>query len=122
MQIAVVCWLPLSVTATAHSRCGSDPAKVLMSIMLPLMPQLRACFARCEVFGRGPAADVRVRRQPDGFPDWRPLVFPPGRTVMERRLAAILMTDMVGYSRLIGLDEEGTIARQKAHRDEIIDP
>ena len=41
---------------------------------------------------------------------------------MERRLAAILMSDMVGYSRLIGLDEEGTIARQKAHRDEIIAP
>ena len=33
---------------------GSDPAKVLMSIMLPLMPQLRACFARCEIFGPGP--------------------------------------------------------------------
>jgi hypothetical protein len=41
---------------------------------------------------------------------------------MERRLAAILLTDMVGYSRLIGLDEEGTITRQKAHREEIIDP
>jgi adenylate cyclase len=41
---------------------------------------------------------------------------------MERRLAAILLTDMVGYSRLMGLDEEGTIARQKAHRGEIIDP
>jgi adenylate cyclase len=41
---------------------------------------------------------------------------------MERRLAAILLTDMVGYSQLIGLDEEGTIARQKSHRDGIIDP
>ena len=41
---------------------------------------------------------------------------------MERRLAAILLTDMVGYSRLMGLDEEGTIARQKAHREQIIDP
>jgi adenylate cyclase len=41
---------------------------------------------------------------------------------MQRRLAAILLLDMVGYSRLMGLDEEGTIARQKAHRDEIIDP
>jgi len=38
---------------------GSDPAKVLMSIMLPLMPQLRACFARCEIFGRGPGAVER---------------------------------------------------------------
>ena len=41
---------------------------------------------------------------------------------MERRLAAILLTDMVGYSRLMGLDEEGTIARQKAHRKQIFDP
>ena len=41
---------------------------------------------------------------------------------MERRLAAILAADMVGYSRLMEADEEGTIARQKAHRDELIDP
>jgi len=41
---------------------------------------------------------------------------------MERRLAAILLTDMVGYTRLMRFDEEGTIARQKAHRQEIIDP
>lgn len=41
---------------------------------------------------------------------------------VERRLAAILAADMVGYSRLIGADEEGTIARQKAHRAELIDP
>jgi adenylate cyclase len=40
---------------------------------------------------------------------------------MERRLAAILMADIVGYSRLIGFDEEGTIARQRVHREEIID-
>ena len=41
---------------------------------------------------------------------------------MERRLAAILVADMVGYSRLMELDEEGTLARQKAHRRELIDP
>lgn len=41
---------------------------------------------------------------------------------MERRLAAILLTDMVGYSRLMGLDEEGTIARQRDHRHEVFDP
>lgn len=41
---------------------------------------------------------------------------------MERRLAAILVTDMVGYSRLMGLDEKGTIARQKAHRAEVFEP
>ena len=42
--------------------------------------------------------------------------------LVERRLAAILATDMVGYSRLIEVDEEGTVARQKAHRSEFIDP
>lgn len=41
---------------------------------------------------------------------------------VERRLAAILASDMVGYSRLIEVDEEGTLARQKAHRVEFIDP
>ncbi len=41
---------------------------------------------------------------------------------VERRLAAILATDMVGFSRLIEVDEEGTLARQKVHRSECIDP
>ena len=38
----------------------------------------------------------------------------------ERRLAAILVGDMVGYSRLMEADESDTIARQKAHHDELI--
>ncbi len=33
---------------------------------------------------------------------------------MERRLAAILVADVVGYSRLMGADEEGTLARLSA--------
>ncbi len=39
-----------------------------------------------------------------------------------RRLAAILAADMVGYFRLIEMDEAGTLARQKSHRSELIDP
>ena len=38
-----------------------------------------------------------------------------------RRLAAILAADVVGYSRLMGIDEEGTLAALKAHR-KVIDP
>jgi adenylate cyclase len=45
---------------------------------------------------------------------------PPER--VERRLAAILAADVAGYSRLMGADEEGTLARLKAHRRELIDP
>ncbi len=41
---------------------------------------------------------------------------------MERRLAAIVSTDIVGYSRLMGADEAGTLARMKAHRRELWTP
>ena len=41
---------------------------------------------------------------------------------MERRLAAILAADVVGYSRLIRADEEGTLSAFNALRAEIIDP
>jgi len=40
---------------------------------------------------------------------------------VERRLAAILAADVSGYSRLMGVDEEGTLAALKAHRSELID-
>ncbi len=41
---------------------------------------------------------------------------------MKRRLAAILAADVVGYSRLMGKDETGTLGALKAHRSELIDP
>jgi adenylate cyclase len=40
----------------------------------------------------------------------------------ERRLAAILAADMVGYSRLMEADELGTLARLRTHRLELVDP
>ena len=41
---------------------------------------------------------------------------------MERRIAAILAADMVGFSRLVEMDETGTITRQKRHFTELIEP
>ena len=41
---------------------------------------------------------------------------------VERRLAAILAADVAGYSRLMGVDEEGTLASLTAHRRELFDP
>src|SRR6202140_874209 len=41
---------------------------------------------------------------------------------VERRLAAILAADVAGYSRLMGEDESGTLARLRAHLRELIDP
>jgi adenylate cyclase len=41
---------------------------------------------------------------------------------VERRLAAIYAGDIAGYSRLMGADEEGTLARLNAHRREFLEP
>src|SRR5664279_3051689 len=40
---------------------------------------------------------------------------------VDRRLAAIMAGDIAGYSRLMGIDEEGTLRQLKAHRKELID-
>ena len=39
-----------------------------------------------------------------------------------RKIAAILVADVVGYSRLAGADEEGTLARLRVLRSDLIDP
>ena len=41
---------------------------------------------------------------------------------MQRRLSAIMSADVVSYSRLMAADEEGTLARLKAHREELLEP
>src|SRR5579883_2864853 len=40
----------------------------------------------------------------------------------QRKLAAVVAADMVGFSRLMEVDEAGTLARLKTHRIELIDP
>ena len=44
------------------------------------------------------------------------------REHINRKLAAILAADVVGYSRLMGFDEEGTLSALKQHRQTIFDP
>ena len=41
---------------------------------------------------------------------------------VERKLAAIFAGDVAGYSRLMGIDEEGTLHQLKTHRKELVDP
>ena len=41
---------------------------------------------------------------------------------VDRRLAAIFAGDIAGYSRLMGVDEEGTMRQLKAHRKQLVDP
>ena len=44
------------------------------------------------------------------------------RSRVQRRLTAILAADIAGYSRLMGADEEGTLARLRAVRQELVNP
>jgi TolB-like protein/Tfp pilus assembly protein PilF len=46
----------------------------------------------------------------------------PAANPMQRRLTTILASDVAGYSRLAGADEEGTVSRLRALRQELIDP
>jgi TolB-like protein len=46
----------------------------------------------------------------------------PGEQVERRRLTAILMADVAGYSRLVGADEAGTLRQWKAHWSAVIEP
>src|SRR3954466_15364963 len=41
---------------------------------------------------------------------------------IDRRLTAVLAADVVGYSRLVQRDEQGTLGRLKAHRGELVEP
>jgi class 3 adenylate cyclase len=41
---------------------------------------------------------------------------------VDRRLAANFAGDIAGYSRLMGVDEEGTLRQLKAHRKDLVDP
>jgi adenylate cyclase len=62
---------------------------------------------------------------PGALPN-REALFLAGRLMsesrVERRLAAILAADVVGYSRLVGEDEEGTLERLRVLRRELVDP
>ena len=47
---------------------------------------------------------------------------PTGRSLSGRKLIAVVYADMVGYSRLIGQDDAGTLRRLRTLRRALIDP
>ncbi|RWK56146.1 MAG: adenylate/guanylate cyclase domain-containing protein, partial [Mesorhizobium sp.] len=65
------------------------------------------------------SASVHTARRLGGMmPVWSAF---PGIS-MERRLAAILAVDVVGFSRLMEVDEAGTLAALKIRRKEVLGP
>jgi adenylate cyclase len=54
--------------------------------------------------------------------DWRSAFFGTDAVSETRKLAAILVSDVVGYSRLTGTDEDRILARLRTLRSDLIDP
>src|ERR1700756_5996591 len=76
---------------------------------------------RCGNCRKRPRTLVRARRNIyDSF--FRRVELTLEKARVERHLAAILAADVAGYSRLMGTDEVGTLARLRAHRRERVDP
>ena len=73
-----------------------------------------------------PATDASEKTVLNSAPQKEPLVNLQWAAMaeerVERRLTAILAADVAGYSRLMGADEEGTLAALKTLRREVADP
>lgn len=71
---------------------------------------------------RSPPSGIPRKFEPEDLPGFQGHgQFQAGQRV-ERRLAAIVAADVVGYSRLMGADESGTLQRLNALRTDLIDP
>src|ERR1700731_4328917 len=90
---------------------------------LPAKADIRLYCIKCS---DGPLAAMHLWSAQPGSPK----VSDPGQMErpmlegarVERHLAAILAADVAGYSRLMGVDEEGTLAQLKDHRRDLVDP
>ena len=56
------------------------------------------------------------------MPGTNPSAAPAGKPQDRRKLVAVVYADMVGYSRLIGLDDAGTLERLRSLRTTLIGP
>src|SRR6516162_8432622 len=74
------------------------------------------------VFISTPKATIAIGRSPVDFSKWPPTLTSMAEERVNRKLAAILAADVVDYSRLMGADEEGTLAALKQQRQTIFDP
>src|SRR5215467_5673139 len=87
--------------------------------MIQFVPHRADCAHPATAPGLNASGPPNRRGAPRASRFWRSTL--SGERV-ERRLAAILAADVAGYSRLMGLDEEGTLAALKGHRRAVVDP
>src|SRR5260221_5427732 len=122
----------------AARRNMSPPSTMPSPRAMKISSLRRARGRRC---GRGSDRALRseahgacVERDRSSNPNWQslfavcnclsidPYLSSGSEIGMERRLAAILAADVAGYSRMMGADEVGTLARMTALRREVLEP
>jgi adenylate cyclase len=96
---------------SCHSFWLLAKAEVLLQRRVAVPDRLAARLRRLIICHSGSRLKIRA-------PCWEEAL---STERVERRLAAILAADVAGYSRLMGLDEAGTLARLRAHRRELIE-
>src|SRR5258708_3431083 len=125
-----MCWMELGASTLASPRVSLKPARPLSTRSGHSPPnavwrissasrrvtggqQVRGGLARDLPLGRCRAYNAATQsHEGDLLANER----------VERRLTAILAADVAGYSRLMGADEEGTLAQLKSCRRELVDP
>src|ERR1700735_5691750 len=123
-----------SIASTADRRCAASVSAVRPQPLADL-PIRAPVGQECANSGHSPTANKPARvtslarslsnRQSRGFQSVFVLcrMMPGGCAMSEtRKIAAILVSDVVGYSRLAGADEDRTLARLRALRSDLIDP
>src|SRR3984893_6777477 len=112
---------PKGIRQWTVSSCAKPGGSSQMAIS-----RIRRCWYPTRSPNSAPAtASLPAQRDRARMPLTRRDAFGTGQPMseerLERRLAAILATDVVGYSRLMGEDEEGTLAALKTLQRELID-
>ena len=90
-----------------------------------LVPINVRCYSNSDIIFRCSEVTLWAKPEVDRGPFQQYRRFrrsPLAKERAERRLTAILAADVAGYSRLMGSDEEGTLAQLKAHRRALVDP
>jgi class 3 adenylate cyclase len=115
-------WPPISATLL-QQLYGLSRAKAPVRIEVLCGEGLQAAAKKLRISDTTARTHLHRHLSTRPAPVDRPLsARPVERARVKRRLAAILTADIVGYSRLMGADDEGTLVRLKAHHDELVAP
>ena len=110
------------VTDDSITRCVAEVRRALgdeAQRLLRTVPKRGYLFAAEVASGGPPIAEARQPVMPRAT---SPVPFHARSFVKERRLTAILVADIAGYSRFVGFDEAGTLERLQALRGEVLEP